>query len=132
MLASCSEYSLNDTAAISRPTRSDADFAGREYTLPSNTSVLCDVGQNWWVLYQPASQIKTAKFGKNWNDDNPQGWILPGLIPGGSSPRSEWSHGPNSPLRVAMSAGLTFSGGISHPRCRDPAVVTSPCGPSSW
>jgi len=30
VLASCSEYSLNDTAAISRPTRSEADLAGRE------------------------------------------------------------------------------------------------------
>ena len=55
-----------------------------------------------------------------------------GLMPGGSSPRSDWSQGPNSPLRVAMSAGFTFSGGISHPRCNEPAVVTTPCGPSIW
>ena len=66
--------------------------------------MLWEVGQYWWVLYQPASQIKMAKFGKNWNDDNPHGLILPGLMPGGSSPSADWSQGPNSPLRVARSA----------------------------
>ena len=94
--------------------------------------VLCDVGQYWYVWYQPASQIRIAKFGKNWNDDRPHGSTLPGLTPGGSSPRSGCSHGPNSPLRVTMSDGFTFSGGISHPRCNEPAVVTTRCGPSIW
>src|SRR4029077_2991589 len=122
VLTSWSEYSLNDTAAISRPTRSDGDLAGSEYTAPSKTSVLCEVGQNWWVLYQPACQIRIAKFGKNWNDDRPQGSILPGLMPGGSSPRSDCSQGPNRPLRVTRSEGLTFSFGISQTRCSEPAV----------
>src|SRR5262249_32067943 len=130
VFASWSAYSLNATAAISRAIRPDAFLGGTEHTCPSNIRVLCEVGQNWWVLYQPVCQITMAKFGKNWNDDRPHGCTPAGLMPGGGPRRSGLSHAPNSPLRVARSAGFTFSGGISHPRWSDPAVVTTPCGPS--
>jgi hypothetical protein len=36
-------------------------------------------------------------------------------MPAGSGPRSGASHGPNKPLRVTVSIGLSISGGMRHP-----------------
>ena len=45
VLASCSPYSLNETAAISCATRSRGVFGGTKYSVPSKMCVLWDVGQ---------------------------------------------------------------------------------------
>ena len=74
---------------------------------PSNRWVFHDVGQRWYVWYQPRSQNWIPKFGNTMNSEIPHGSQPPGLTPAGSAPRSGVSHGPNRPLRIAVSMGFT-------------------------
>ena len=81
------------------------------------------------MRYQPRSQIRITKFGQIWNESRPHGFLFAGVDAGGSgsTPRSGASHGPNRPLRVTISIGLSISGGIFQPLPavgRDHAVRT--------
>ena len=109
--------SRNVSTAIWRAIRSRAFALGAKYRLHSNWWVFHAVGQWWYVWYQPRSQNWMPKFGKTMNNEMPHGSQFPGLIPAGSGPSSGASHGPNRPLRMAISLGLIWSAGAATGGC---------------
>ena len=80
-LSSWSANSLNDTAVISCAASSWAFRAGAKYWLHSKMCVSYDVGQCWYVWYQPRSHSWMPKLGQISNSATPTRSWPPGRMP---------------------------------------------------